>query len=99
MTPEEKFAEYEKLGERRVRFNIATLTWSGTEAELAKSWLQFRNWAERDAREEKTLSVAEEANRLAEDANKFAARAERWAMYAAIAAVIAAAISAISKTS
>ncbi len=40
----------------------------------------------RDAREEETLSIAREANRIA-------SRAERWAMYAAIAAVVALIIS------
>lgn len=42
--------------------------------------------AKRDAREEETLSIAKEANRIA-------SRAERWAMYAAIAAIIALIIS------
>ena len=42
--------------------------------------------AKREAREEETLSIARDANRIA-------SRAERWAMYAAIAAVIALIIS------
>ena len=42
--------------------------------------------AKRDAREEETLSIAKEANRIS-------SRAEQWAMYAVIAAVIALIIS------
>ncbi len=42
--------------------------------------------AKRDAREEETLLIAKEANRIA-------SRAERWALYAAIAAFIAIIIS------
>ena len=55
--------------------------------------------AKRDSCEEKTLSLAKEANEIARDANRLAARAERWAMYAAIAAVIALIISIANKTS
>jgi hypothetical protein len=43
----------------------------------------------RDAREEETLSIARDANRIA-------SRAERWAMYAAIAAVVALVISIVN---
>lgn len=47
--------------------------------------------SKRDAREEETLSIARDANRIA-------SRAERWAMYAAIAAVIALIISIAHRT-
>ena len=47
--------------------------------------------AKRDSREQETLSIARDANRIA-------SRAERWAMYAAIAAVIALIISIAQRT-
>ena len=53
--------------------------------------------SKRDAREEETLSIAKDANRLASDANSVArlqaaaaSRSARYAMYAAIIAAIAA---------
>jgi hypothetical protein len=55
--------------------------------------------AKRDAREEATLAIAKEANRLASEANSIArldvaaaSRSARWAMYAAIIAAIGALI-------
>ena len=42
MTPEEKFESYDKLGETAVRYNLATLEWQGTEANLANAWLERR---------------------------------------------------------
>ena len=43
MTPEEKFESFEKLGETAVRYNLATLEWQGTEANLANAWLEQRS--------------------------------------------------------
>jgi hypothetical protein len=76
------FSEFESLGEEAVRLKVASLEWEGTQKLKALQWLEFESSRKRDAREERTLSIAEEANRIA-------SRAERWAMYAAIAAVIA----------
>jgi len=43
----------------------------------------------RDAREERTLAIAEEANSIAKDALAIAKRDERWAMWATIIATFA----------
>ena len=43
MTPEEKFASFDELGEKAVRYKLATLEWHGTEANLANAWLEHRS--------------------------------------------------------
>src|SRR4030042_4266104 len=95
------FSEFEKLGESVVRSTIPT--WSSYDkdkASAASEWcrqLDERRSTEassrRDAREEDTLSIAKEANRLASEANSIArteaaaaARSAQWATYAAIIA-------------
>lgn len=75
--------------------------------DFASSWLAAKEASLRDESEDKTLSIAEEANRLASEANVFAreansiardeaaaaSRSARWAKIAAIIAVVAAIIS------
>jgi hypothetical protein len=58
MPPEEKFSTFDKLGEAVVRFNVSSGKWGGTEASLARSWLEMRSSAKRDARETKTLFIS-----------------------------------------
>lgn len=79
--------------ESKVRIAIASGHYNPNDAAVAQDWLKRKEEArfaaassKRDSREEETLAIAKEAN-------KIAARAERWAMYAAIAAVIALIIS------
>ncbi len=62
-----------------------------------ESWLRSKQvvadaaaTSKRDAREESTLAIAKEANRLASEANSIARLAARSAKYAAIIAAIAA---------
>jgi hypothetical protein len=96
------YVEFEKQGEDYVR-----QTFSEREDEVGRSarpWLEMKRVereveasSKRDAREEETLSIAKEANRLASEANSFArlqaaaaSRSARYAMYAAaIAATVA----------
>ncbi len=40
MTPEERFATFDEIGETVVRYKLATLEWQGTEANLANAWLE-----------------------------------------------------------
>lgn len=77
--------------------------------EETEAWLRSKEVAalsesssKRDAREEETLAIAKEANRLASEANSIArieaaaaSRSARWAKYAAIIAAIAAIIAVI----
>ena len=79
--------------EDSIRERIAIGSLHGEQLGIAQEWLRRievsrseASTAKRDAREEETLSIAKDANRIA-------SRAERWAMYAAIAAVIALIIS------
>jgi hypothetical protein len=79
--------------ESKVRIAIASGHYNPNDAAVAQDWLKRKEEArsaaassKRDSREEETLAIAKEAN-------KIASRAERWAMYAAIAAVIALIIS------
>ena len=78
---------------------------------LVREWLRERDEAryadsssKRDAREEATLSIAKEANRLASEANTIArlesasaSRSARYAMYAAVIAAIGTIIAAKSE--
>lgn len=52
--------------------------------------------AKRDAREEETLSIAKEANRIASEARTAAFEQARWAKWAAIIAMIAAIITTVA---
>ena len=65
MSPEEKFASFAALGEAKVRHAIGSAEWSGTEAALAKQWLEMEASSKRDAREERTLRAAQLANAIA----------------------------------
>lgn len=76
-----------------VRQRLAAGNYNLVHARIAQEYLDSLERKEaaesavkRDIREEETLSIAREANRIA-------SRAERWAMYAAIAAIIALIIS------
>jgi hypothetical protein len=103
---DELSAELGVLGEPEVRSRLAHGSWNGRRKAYVEEWLRLKE-AEResiasnlrDAREEETLSIAKEANRLASDANIFArieasaaSRSARYAMYAAIIAAISAVI-------
>ena len=80
-------AEFESLGETGVRMiDPGSHVVTDDRVRFSKVWLAERDSAKRDAREEKTLALAEESNSIAR-------AAQRWAMYAAIAAVIALIIS------
>lgn len=88
---------FEKHGETGTRFLFA-----GKPGEIGRSadaWLaemQAQRDAEcstrRDAREEETLSIAKEANRIASEARTAAFEQARWAKWAAIIATVAAII-------
>lgn len=54
MTPEEKFASFDRLGESVVRYKLATYEFQGTEANLAIAWLSQRT-------EEKVQAIANRA--------------------------------------
>lgn len=85
--------------EAEVRTRLAAGNYNARHASLAEEWLRSReaaraeaSAAKRDAREEKTLAIAKEANSIARSQAIAAARSARWAMYAAIIAAVAAAI-------
>jgi len=59
------FSEMESLGEEAVRLKLSNLEWEGTQAKAAEHWLAISDSRKRDAREERTLSIASRANRLA----------------------------------
>ena len=91
---------FEQLGESQVRIQYSSQT--DDVGREARSWLHelqlqrdLEASAKRDAREEATLSIANEANRLASEANTIArlesasaSRSARYAMYAAVIAAI-----------
>ena len=91
---------FEKLGESQVHLQFIDRT--DDVGREARSWLHELQLqrdldasAKRDAREEATLSIAKEANRLASEANAIArlesasaSRSARYAMYAAVIAAI-----------
>jgi hypothetical protein len=67
-TKESFWAELDALGEDevRVRFSVTKQFGDvGPKHELAKLWLARKDSAKRDAREERTLSLASRANRIA----------------------------------
>jgi hypothetical protein len=90
---------FESLGESGVRARLEQ--WKAGELQCieAKEWLSVfdaERSARRDAREEETIELAREANRIASEANRVASRAELRARNANIWAAIAALIAAIS---
>ena len=103
--PEQKFIdnfrnELNELGEESVRTKIASREWSAesapTKLSLAEEWLKSKDdarsaaaEARRAAREDETLSIAREANRIAERALSKATMANIWAAIAALIAAIA----------
>lgn len=93
-------AEFEKLGVEYARLCVAR---GNDAAAEASAWLaelkekqELEVTSRRDAREEETLAIAKEANRLASDSNSIARRAVIAAYIAAIAAIIAAIMAAIA---
>lgn len=77
-------AELDALGEPEVRAKYRRDEYlnHAIKNRFVQDWLREKDDVRRDEREEETISIARDANRIA-------SRAERWAMYAAIAAVIA----------
>lgn len=92
------FSEFESLGEEAVRLKIASLEWEGTQKLKALQWLELEASRKRDAREERTLSIAEDANRIASEARAAAFEQARWAKWAAIIATVAAIIATVAAT-
>ena len=92
-TKESFWSELDALGEDevRVRFSVTKQFGDvGPKHELTKLWLAHKDSAKRDAREEKTLKIAKEANSIARSAS----REVRKDRIIAIAAIIIAAIAA-----
>lgn len=88
------------LGVDAVRLTLAGNDWhverEPSKRRLAEHWLKSKDdasvalaEARRDAREEETLSIAREANRIAERALSKATTANVWAAIAALIAAIA----------
>mgnify|MGYP001502944594 CR=1 FL=1 len=103
----EQLSRLEEFGEAKVRVMLSRGMFGDTRGESlasAKEWLRLKEEErevaasdKRDVREEETLAIAKEANRLASEANSIARsqataawRAARYAMYAAVIAVTAA---------
>ena len=87
--------------ELEVRERIAKGQYHGEHLGIALEWLRRKEEkrsssaaSKRDAREEETLSIAKEANRIASNALVAARSSSRWAMWAAIIAMIAIVIAA-----
>lgn len=79
-----------------VRERLSAGKYNTWQSGVVNEWLRRKSDEHRDRREEETLSLAKEANRLAFEANSIArleaasaARSSRYAMYAAIIAVVA----------
>lgn len=104
-TKEQFWSDLEALGEDKVLLAYKVeQRWGsppGQRAVLVELWLKSKEderalaaSAKRDAREEETLSIAKEANRIASEAEFAARKQARYAMYAAIVAATAAIVSA-----
>ena len=97
----ELFATLEAKGEEAVRIDFTKKIYqAGQKADLVQEWLESKmrarseaSAAKRDAREEETLSIAKDANRIASEANDSAKAAALAATAAASAASDANAIS------
>jgi hypothetical protein len=84
-------AEFETLGEEAVRMmDSGSQVVADDKIRFSRVWLAERAEAKRDAREEETLSIARDANRIAK-------RAVVIAIIAAIAATIAAIVEIVDK--
>ena len=92
---EEEFARLEAIGEAEVRFKVASGKWSGTQAALAKQWLEMEASAKRDAREAETLSIAKDANSIALIARDDARCANKIAITAIVFTIVIAIATAI----
>ncbi|HKQ23150.1 MAG TPA: hypothetical protein VJT81_01755 [Burkholderiales bacterium] len=85
--------EFDSWPESKLRmFSEPSPTQVGYDAHkaFARAVLAERESAKRDEREEETLSIAKEANRIASEARDSARSQTRWAIVAAISAAIAA---------
>jgi hypothetical protein len=60
MTPEERFAIYDQMGEVAVRSKLASLDWQGTEANQANAWLAVRS----SSNALEALKIARKANNI-----------------------------------
>lgn len=99
--------QLESLGETEVRERLAHKKYAERNLSFVQEWLRRKDQeredkrsAKRDAREEETLSIAKEANRIASEALVIARSSSdavrkqaRWAMIAAIIAAITAIVS------
>jgi hypothetical protein len=90
----------ESLGEEQVSSLLSAGKWTDPKKRWASDWLNRKVSLKRDAREEETLSIAKDANRIASEALTVArdeaaaaANSARWAKIAAIIAATAAIIS------
>jgi len=105
------FSKCERDGEEAVRNRMAENVYcTKDERPIIQEWLRRKDEvrslaasSKRDAREEETLSIAKEANRIASDAlivarssSKSARKQARWAMWAAIIATTAIIIAAMA---
>lgn len=93
------YPKLEEMGEQEVRIQLARGIFGADSRPLIQEWLDGKDKAQsalssakRDAREEETLSIAKDANRIASDAALSARLSARWAMWAAIIATVAAII-------
>ena len=86
---------FESRGETQVRFEF----WDRSDeaGKAARAWLaekqverEKETASRRDAREERTLAISEDALSIAKEANRIASKDLRWAKWAAIIATTAA---------
>lgn len=99
-------SELKQVGIDGLRVHVEAGTWkSGLPAKHGEAVEAVRRFdaskaevasAKRDAREEETLSIAKEANRIASEARTAAFEQARWAKWAAIIATVAAIIAAVA---
>ena len=93
----------EPLDDETILSKISSGVWSAQNKQWASDFLNKRSSYKRNAREEETLAIAKDANRIASEAliearssSKSAREQARWAMWAAIIATIAIIIAAMA---
>ena len=86
----------EPLDDETILSKISSDVWSAQKKQWASDFLNKRSSCKRNAREEETLAIAKDANRIASEALKIAREQARWAMWAAIIATIAIIIAAMA---
>lgn len=97
-------AEFDAMGESAVRACMARGDWSQLHIKYgcAVEWCRRKeeerataSASKRDSREEETLAIAKEANRIASEARTAAFEQARWAKWAAVIATVAAVIAVV----